>query len=172
MQTVFRLMIVLSWLLAGPAAAADPLAADRALFLKAHKALNENRFRDYRKLEKQLRDYPLHPYLEFWDMRGNLQHVSNEDIAAFIERSHAEGRTVSFTSSGGPLNRLEEAEKRDHRRLGVEQRLEHVIGDDDRVERRIELPQDRSTPGAPSGRRRSRVLDRADHLGAPHHGRP
>ena len=81
-------MILLSWLLAGPAAAAprDPLAADRALFLKAHKALNEHRFRDYRKLEKQLRDYPLYPYLEFWDMRGNLQHVSNEDIAGFIER--------------------------------------------------------------------------------------
>jgi soluble lytic murein transglycosylase len=88
MRTAFRFIIVFCCLLGGPAAAAPdaPLAQDRALFLKAHKALNENRFRDYRKLEKQLRNYPLYPYLEFWDMRGNLQHVSNEDIADFIER--------------------------------------------------------------------------------------
>ena len=94
-------MIVFCWLLAGPVAAApaDPLAADRALFLKAHKALNENRFRDYRKLEKQLRDYPLYPYLEFWDMRGNLQHVSNEDIAAFIERYQGDSVSARMRQS-------------------------------------------------------------------------
>lgn len=94
-------MIVFCWLLAGPAAAApaDSLAADRALFLKAHKALNEHRFRDYRKLEKQLRDYPLYPYLEFWDMRGNLQHVSNEDIAAFIERYQGDSVSARMRQS-------------------------------------------------------------------------
>lgn len=94
-------MIVFCWLLAGPVAAApaDSLAADRALFLKAHKALNEHRFRDYRKLEKQLRDYPLYPYLEFWDMRGNLQHVSNEDIAAFIERYQGDSVSARMRQS-------------------------------------------------------------------------
>ena len=89
MRTVFRFIIIFGWLLAGPTSAAtdDPLAADRALFLKAHKALNEKRFRDYRKLEKQLTHSPLYPYLEFWDMRSNLVHVSNEDIADLDRKS-------------------------------------------------------------------------------------
>ena len=101
MRTVFRFIIILSWLLAGPTSAAtdDPLAADRALFLKAHKALNEKRFRDYRKLEKQLTHYPLYPYLEFWDMRSNLVHVSNEDIADFIERHQGESVSARMRQS-------------------------------------------------------------------------
>ena len=101
MRTGFRFIIIFGWLLAGPTSAAtdDPLAADRALFLKAHKALNEKRFRDYRKLEKQLTHYPLYPYLEFWDMRSNLVHVSNEDIADFIERHQGESVSARMRQS-------------------------------------------------------------------------
>ena len=101
MRTVFRFIIIFGWLLAGPTSAAtdDPLAADRALFLKAHKALNEKSFRDYRKLEKQLTHYPLYPYLEFWDMRSNLVHVSNEDIADFIERHQGESVSARMRQS-------------------------------------------------------------------------
>jgi len=68
------------------ATANDPDEARRTQFLKAYKALEQKRYRDYQRLAKSLIDYPLYPYLEFWEMRGNLQHLSNEEIAAFIER--------------------------------------------------------------------------------------
>ncbi len=44
---------------------------------------------------------------------------NHKAVGAFIEASHAAGRTVSFTSSGGPLNRLEEAFSWPHRGLSL-----------------------------------------------------
>ncbi|MEN8206722.1 MAG: transglycosylase SLT domain-containing protein [Pseudomonadota bacterium] len=88
MQKIISVIIGSCWLLASMTAATsgDPYKEDRVRFLKAYKALNEHRYGDSGRLAKQLKDYPLYPYLEFWDMRGNLQHAGNENIAAFIEK--------------------------------------------------------------------------------------
>ena len=81
------------------AASGDPYEKDRALFLTAYKALNEHRYGEFERLTKQLKDYPLYPYLEFWEMRDNLLHVSNEDIAAFITRYQGDSVSARMRQS-------------------------------------------------------------------------
>ena len=77
----------------------DTYKDDRALFLKAGKALDANRLNDYRQLARQLTDYPLYPYLQFQELRRRLKQADPDEIAAFIERYE-----------GGPLSwRLRQA---------------------------------------------------------------
>ena len=120
MRQIISAIIVGFWLLAAAASSepVDPWKEDRALFLKAYKALNEHRYREFNRLAKQLRDYPLYPYLEFWEMRGDLVHVSNEDIAAFIERY--QGDSVSARMRQSWLYQL--ARQRDWKKLLQEYR--------------------------------------------------
>ncbi|MGB5719037.1 MAG: transglycosylase SLT domain-containing protein [Gammaproteobacteria bacterium] len=120
MRQIISVIIVGFWLLAAAASSepVDPWKEDRALFLKAYKALNEHRYREFNQLAKQLRDYPLYPYLEFWEMRGDLLHVSNEDIAAFIERY--QGDSVSARMRQSWLYQL--ARQRDWKKLLQEYR--------------------------------------------------
>ena len=64
MQQIIRLFICSTCLIATIAGAAsfsssDPYRKERALFLRADKALQENRLDDYRQLQQQLTDYPL-----------------------------------------------------------------------------------------------------------------
>ena len=66
-------------------AAEDPLVGDRARFLDARKALDENRLSDYRRLAAQLEDYPLYPYLQFWKLQSRLRHASTREVSAFID---------------------------------------------------------------------------------------
>ena len=68
MRKIISAIICSCWLLTAQTAAAsdDPYKKDRALFLKAYQALNEHHYRDFNRLAKQLKDYPLYPYLEFW----------------------------------------------------------------------------------------------------------
>jgi len=78
-------------LLAAAAASAmagkhDPLQAQRALFLEARAALNQGQLEAFRRLQKQLQDYPLTPYLEFDALRARLQSANEEEIARFIDR--------------------------------------------------------------------------------------
>jgi len=101
MRKIISVFIGSCWLLTSVtgAATSDPYKEDRAQFLKAYKALNEHRYGDFNRLAKQLRDYPLYPYLEFKEMRGNLQHVSNEDIAAFIEKYQGDSVSARMRQS-------------------------------------------------------------------------
>ena len=71
-------------------AAEDPLAEDRARFLDARKALDENRLSDYRRLAAQLEDYPLYPYLQFWKLQSRLRHASTREVSAFIDLHEAD----------------------------------------------------------------------------------
>ena len=91
MQDIIRLFIGLTCLLtattgATPAIDSDPYKKERALFLKADKALDENRAGNYRQLAGQLQDYPLYPYLQFKDLRRRLKRANPDEITAFIER--------------------------------------------------------------------------------------
>jgi soluble lytic murein transglycosylase len=89
MLPIIRLIICSTCLLATVADAAsysssDPYRKERALFLKADKALDENRLDDYRQLEQQLTDYPLYPYLQYQELRRRLSHAKRLEITNFI----------------------------------------------------------------------------------------
>jgi len=101
MRKLLTTFITACWLLAAAhaAAAGDPYEKQRTLFLEAYKALNEHRYTEYDRLARRLKDYPLYPYLEFWEMRSNLQHVSNEDIAAFITRYQGDSISARMRQS-------------------------------------------------------------------------
>jgi soluble lytic murein transglycosylase len=72
------------------AASADDAYADaRARFLDARKALNEGRMERYRELARTLKDYPLYPYLEYWDLRKRLGSAGNREVGTFLKR-HAD----------------------------------------------------------------------------------
>jgi soluble lytic murein transglycosylase len=64
----------------------DPLGDAREQFLDARKALNENRMDTYRKLARRLKDYPLYPYLEYWELRDRLASAGSREVQAFLKR--------------------------------------------------------------------------------------
>jgi soluble lytic murein transglycosylase len=66
-------------------AKSDPLEAQRELFLDARAALQENRMAEYRSLARQLRDYPLYPYLQFDELRNRLSLADEQEVARFLE---------------------------------------------------------------------------------------
>jgi soluble lytic murein transglycosylase len=89
MLQIIRLFICCTCLLATVAGAAsfsssDPYRKQRALFMKADKALKQNRLGDYRQLQQQLTDYPLYPYLQYRELRRRLSLAKHEEIAGFI----------------------------------------------------------------------------------------
>ena len=91
MQDIIRLFICIAGLLTATTGAtgvidSDPYKKDRALFLKADKALDENRLGNYRQLAGELTDYPLYPYLQFKELRRRLKQADPDDITAFIEQ--------------------------------------------------------------------------------------
>jgi len=89
MQQTIRLFICIAGLLTAATGIAslidsDPYKQDRALFLQASKALDENRQDAYRQLAGQLQDYPLYPYLQFQELQGRLSKADTDEISAFI----------------------------------------------------------------------------------------
>jgi soluble lytic murein transglycosylase len=95
MQQTIRLFTCIACLLTATTGMAgyidkDPYREDRALFLEARKALDEKRLQDYRQLASVLTDYPLHPYLQFQELRSRLKTADHDEIATFIARYEGE----------------------------------------------------------------------------------
>jgi len=95
MQHTIRLITCLACLFIAASGAADnpdsdSYKDDRALFLKARKALDENRLSNFRRLQSQLTDYPLYPYLQFQDLRRRLKTADHSEIASFIAAHEGE----------------------------------------------------------------------------------
>jgi len=65
---------------------ADPLEDARERFLDARNALDANRLDTYRKLARKLKNYPLYPYLEYWELQGRLAKAGHREVNAFIKR--------------------------------------------------------------------------------------
>jgi peptidoglycan lytic transglycosylase len=63
----------------------DPLQVPRERFLEARMALLENRPDEYQALAAQLRDYPLYPYLQFYDLRSRLSRAEEGEISRFLK---------------------------------------------------------------------------------------
>jgi len=81
------------WLIATSMnAAANPqtdtrLQHQRYQFTEAEKALKQGQWSNYRRLEEQLRDYPLHPYLEYAELKRRLGDAPAEEVEKFIRRN-------------------------------------------------------------------------------------
>ncbi|MGB7932114.1 MAG: transglycosylase SLT domain-containing protein [Gammaproteobacteria bacterium] len=87
-----RLSAALLLLLAVSAVEAKPdlLETQRELFLDARAALQDNRLEEYQSLARQLRDYPLYPYLQFDELRTRLSRANEKEVARFLETHEGE----------------------------------------------------------------------------------
>ncbi len=80
------------WLVTAPVCFAQgqdlsKLVNQRYQFEQAEKAIKLGRISRYRQLEKQLRDYPLHPYLEYADLKRRLGQAKPAEVKSFISRN-------------------------------------------------------------------------------------
>jgi soluble lytic murein transglycosylase len=61
------------------------LAQSRKTYSAAKLALQANHLTSYRKLKKQLHDYPLSVYLDFYELKRRLHRLPHEDVDAFLQ---------------------------------------------------------------------------------------
>ncbi len=80
------MILLLAAFAASSMAGTDAFEAQRGQFLEARKALNEKRLDEFRRLGEQLVDYPLYPYLEYWQLLDRLGSAPPGDILDFIQR--------------------------------------------------------------------------------------
>ena len=67
-------------------ASIDPyLLQQRQMFLDAEQALKLGRISQYQKLEQQLRDYPLHTYLKYAEIKRNLGKTNYKSIHHYLQ---------------------------------------------------------------------------------------
>ncbi|MDH5395800.1 MAG: hypothetical protein OEW97_05965, partial [Gammaproteobacteria bacterium] len=64
------------------------LIEQRALFLKAEKAIKLGQINEYHKIEYRLKDYPLYPYLRFADIERRLARAPTDEIQTFLLNYH------------------------------------------------------------------------------------
>ena len=62
----------------------NKLVNQRHQFQEAEKAIKQGKLNRYRWLEKQLRDYPLHPYLEYADLKRRLGKAKPSEVMSFL----------------------------------------------------------------------------------------
>ncbi len=68
------------------AAPEDTREVQRDRFLAAEKALQQGAIGRFHKLESQLQDYPLLPYLEYRGLRGRLTKAKDSEVREFLDR--------------------------------------------------------------------------------------
>ncbi|MDJ0740560.1 MAG: transglycosylase SLT domain-containing protein [Gammaproteobacteria bacterium] len=76
--------LVLCGLLAAPVGATT-LQQQRSAFVAAENALDRGAMTEFRRLEKRLRDYPLHGYLVYEALRKRLDAAGTGEITQFLE---------------------------------------------------------------------------------------
>lgn len=77
--------ILLASLLLASSAGAASLEHQRAQFLAAESALDRGAMNDFARLERQLRDYPLHPYLRYSALRKRLSTADRTEVEQFLQ---------------------------------------------------------------------------------------
>lgn len=65
-----------------------PLEAQRNLFIEAESDLKLGQYTQYKKIEPQLINYPLYPYLRFIEIERNIKNTSNQEIQQFLQNYH------------------------------------------------------------------------------------
>ena len=64
------------------------LGKQRKLFLQAETFLKRGRYKQYKKIEHKLNNYPLYPYLRFIELERNIKNTSSKDIQQFLQTYH------------------------------------------------------------------------------------
>ncbi len=82
---VLGILTMLAVITSAPADETD-LARQRAGFLAAEEALEQNDGARYRQLKNQLKDYPLYPYLEFQELSGKVASLPSDPVNRFLSR--------------------------------------------------------------------------------------
>jgi len=85
-------LLVFGWLPDMAAAnipSSPALVNQRNQFQEAEKALRRGHLQTYRRLERRLRDYPLHVYLEYAELNRRLDRSRSQEVLAFLRR-HAD----------------------------------------------------------------------------------
>lgn len=80
------LLLLLSGLSLGISVHAADLSEQRQNYRAAEQALAQNQVEKYQKLASTLRNYPLYPYLQFEELKKNLNNVSASEVSAFTNR--------------------------------------------------------------------------------------
>ena len=65
---------------------ASALGLQRLEFKAAQRALTEGRTAQFHRAKQGLVDYPLYPYLEYWELRSNLSHAKADTVRRFLAR--------------------------------------------------------------------------------------
>ncbi len=64
----------------------DRYKKQRTIFLKAESTLKKGQYSKYRKYYRQLKGYPLQPYLRYREYRKKLSSLPEADVLAFFEQ--------------------------------------------------------------------------------------
>lgn len=81
-QTLFAMTLLVAVLLAGGCDSDTPAQRDR--FLAAEEALAQGDLEAFETLAKELRTYPLYPYLRYRQLAGDLASADPETVAGFL----------------------------------------------------------------------------------------
>ena len=79
------LVVFCTFLLIETALANDPYADDRSKFLEARQALHAGQLDQFQRLEADLHDYPLYPYLQYDQLSTTLGKTRDADMQAFLD---------------------------------------------------------------------------------------
>ncbi|MCB1801088.1 MAG: transglycosylase SLT domain-containing protein [Gammaproteobacteria bacterium] len=99
----YAAVILFAWLTSGLAHSGE-LDRQRTQFLAAEHALEQDRMDEFARLEKGLRDYPLHPYLVYAALAKRLDELSPREVRQFLD-THA-GTPLAWRLRNAWLDRL------------------------------------------------------------------
>jgi soluble lytic murein transglycosylase len=85
MPRYFRIVLI-AFLLVSGSSFADRNDKQREQFLKAESALKSGHSQEFRQLKKALADYPLHGYLEYWELSDRLGTAKPAEVETFLQR--------------------------------------------------------------------------------------
>lgn len=90
MRLIIRVLLGLSLFVSAAALSSKPqsnsLDAQRELFLAAEEALQKGQKKQLAQLEKQLKSYPLYPYLEYQKIKLGLSYKDRKAVKVFLQR--------------------------------------------------------------------------------------
>ena len=85
-KTPAAVVLLLCAALLSGTAQATSIEAQRKTFVAAERALKQGESQRYNRLKRQLSDYPLLPYLEYAELRGNLAVAHADAVQRFLTR--------------------------------------------------------------------------------------
>ncbi|MFV1984706.1 MAG: transglycosylase SLT domain-containing protein [Thiohalomonadales bacterium] len=90
-QILFKTSLsLIIFLIISPANAIFETSSERIIqrqqYLDAINSIKLGHLKSYNKLETQLRDYPLYPYLKFAELKKRLKKASNKEVISFINK--------------------------------------------------------------------------------------